>query len=268
MRTVMQAQGMRLDGQPFLAEVWFSNYSTRIGRRTAAMVVDISEEFRNREESVTEQLLNNSRLAVGAMAHEMRNVVGALQLVMQSLVIETPSINASANMLAMRELMSTLGTMASVQLSQVRRSAARISLNQFLSELQVVAYAILAEDDISLHWEVAPELPSVWADSEGLMQVFLNLLRNSRAALRHTNGGCVRIRSMKSDTHVSIMVADNGPGVADPEALFHPFQPDSRVANLGLYLSRAILNSFHGELRFVPTQTGATFQIELEVVHG
>jgi signal transduction histidine kinase len=231
------------------------------------MVVDISEEFRSREESIAEQLLNNSRLAVGAMAHEMRNVVGAIQMVLQSLALETPSITDSANMPAMRELMSTLETMASVQLSQVRRNAARISLNQFLSELQVVAQAILAEDDIAFHWEVSPNLPSVWADSEGLMQVFLNLLRNSRAALQHTQNAWVRIESMKSDAHVSLTVADNGPGIADPQMLFHPFQWGSPVANLGLYLSRAIANSFHGELRFLPAHTGAIFQVELEVVH-
>ncbi|HEY9137394.1 MAG TPA: PAS domain-containing sensor histidine kinase [Terriglobus sp.] len=267
-RTMMQAQGVRLDGDPFLAEVWFSNYSTRLGRRTAAMVVDVSEEFRSREESITEQLLNNSRLAVGAMAHEMRNVVGAIQMVLQSLCLETPAITTTANMLAMRELMSTLETMSSVQLSQVRRTAARISLNQFLSELQVVAQAILAEDDIAFHWGISSELPSVWADSEGLMQVFLNLLRNSRAALQHTENAWVRIESAKNDGHIAITLIDNGPGIDDPEKLFHPFQPGSPVANLGLYLSRAIVNSFHGELRFLPAQEGAIFQVELEVVHG
>jgi len=267
-RTMMQAQGVRLDGDPFLAEVWFSNYSTRLGRRTAAMVVDVSEEFRSREESITEQLLNNSRLAVGAMAHEMRNVVGAIQMVLQSLCLETPAITTSANMLAMRELMSTMETMSSVQLSQVRRTAARISLNQFLSELQVIAQAILAEDDIAFHWDISSELPSVWADSEGLMQVFLNLLRNSRAALQHTENAWVRIESAKNDGHIAITLTDNGPGIDDPEKLFHPFQSGSPVANLGLYLSRAIVNSFHGELRFLPAQEGATFQVELEVVHG
>lgn len=222
MRTMMQAQGVRFDGEPFLSEVWFSNYSTSLGRRTAAMVVDISEEFRNREESVTEQLLNNSRLAVGAMAHEMRNVVGAIQLVMQSLASDSPVFVQSTNMVAMRELVSTLETMASSQLSYVKRNAAQISLNQFLSELYVVARAILSEYDIELLWDVPQNHPSVWADTEGLMQVFLNLLRNSRSALLHTTNARVRIQSRVVEDRVEITCSDNGPGVAESRKTLSP----------------------------------------------
>jgi len=268
MRMMMQSHGVRLDGEPFLAEVWFSNYLTRLGGRTAAMVVDISEEFRSREESIAEQLLDNSRLAVGAMAHEMRNVVGAIQMVLQSLASEEADTGTSASIPTLRELLSTLETMASVQLSQVKRTAARISLNQFLSELRVVAQAILSENGIEFFWEISGELPPVWADTEGLMQVFLNLLRNARTALANQEAPELRISSSILDNHVAVTVSDNGPGVKEPARLFHPFQPSGSVTSLGLYLSRAILNSFHGDLRLEPTVKGARFVVELEVARA
>ena len=266
MRTMMQSQGLRLSGEPFLAEVWFSSYSTSLGGRIAAMVMDVSEDVRTREESVTERLLNNSRLAVGAMTHEMRNVVGAIQLVMQSIYSGTPPEGDDANLLAMRELLSSLETMASVQLSQVRRTAAHISLSGFLSELQVVAQAILSEDAIAFEWDAAGEQPFVWADSEGLMQVFLNLLRNSRAALTQTENAKVGIRCIDAGSHVEITVTDNGPGIREPQNLFRPFHKAKTMNGLGLYLSRAIMNSFRGDLRYMPTDRGTQFVVQLEVM--
>ena len=41
---------MRLDGEHFFAQVWFSLYQTAVGRRLAAIAVDISDEMRDRED--------------------------------------------------------------------------------------------------------------------------------------------------------------------------------------------------------------------------
>ena len=56
-RTVMQCKGYRHGGEVFIADVWFSTYRTSAGPRLAAMVVDASEELREREESGMHQLL-------------------------------------------------------------------------------------------------------------------------------------------------------------------------------------------------------------------
>ena len=50
-RTAMQCRGHRANGEMFLADVWFSTYRTSAGTRLAAMVVDASEDLRNRERS-------------------------------------------------------------------------------------------------------------------------------------------------------------------------------------------------------------------------
>jgi two-component system sensor kinase FixL len=56
-RTAMQCRGHRRNGEAFLADMWFSTYRTTAGPRLAAMVVDVSDELRNREESSLHQLL-------------------------------------------------------------------------------------------------------------------------------------------------------------------------------------------------------------------
>jgi C4-dicarboxylate-specific signal transduction histidine kinase len=57
---------------------------------------------------------------------------------------------------------------------------------------------------------------------------------------------------------------DSGPGVAEPDRLFAPFQPGANGAGLGLYVSRAILRSYGGDLKWEPRAAGSCFTIELE----
>jgi len=56
---------------------------------------------------------------------------------------------------------------------------------------------------------------------------------------------------------------DTGPGVAHPEELFQPFQPGAHSVGLGLYITRAILRSHGGGLRYEPPETGSCFAVEL-----
>ena len=72
--------------QVFLANVFFSTYQTAMGPRLAALVVDASEELREREESSLEQFLAGSRILVGAVSHEVRNVCGAIAVIYENLV--------------------------------------------------------------------------------------------------------------------------------------------------------------------------------------
>jgi two-component system sensor kinase FixL len=52
-------------------------------------------------------------------------------------------------------------------------------------------------------------------------------------------------------------------GIASPYELFKPFQPGANSTGLGLYVSRAILRSFGGELKFEPRGRGCCFAVSL-----
>jgi signal transduction histidine kinase len=64
---------------------------------------------------------------------------------------------------------------------------------------------------------------------------------------------------------VSIRVTDSGPGIASSEKLFQPFQKGAESTGLGLYISRAFMRSFRGDLRYDPALSGCSFVIELAV---
>lgn len=263
LRTMLQCQGFRSNHEPFVADVWFSTYETPKGTRMTAVVADVSEEFRSREESNFEQILDSSRLVVGAMAHEMRNVCGAIGLVCERLYAHNQTSEASEDLKALHQLTATLERMTSVELSQMKRSASPIRLQQVFDDARIMFTNTTSDTTIQMHWSSVKDSPPVWADHQGLLQILLNLIRNAQSALDGTDDPKICITTQLCANTVEIHVTDNGPGVSDPEHLFRPFDVGSRINGLGLYLSRAMAMSFRGDLRYEPAHPGARFIIEL-----
>ena len=271
LRTMMQCQGFRAGKEPFLADVWFSSYMTSGGGRLTAMIVDSSLETRDREEANLEQVLVGSRLAIGAVSHEIRNICAAIAVVQQNLGGTYAVEKQPEDLVALRQLVGALERIASVELSLVKRQAKKLRLDSFLRDLYIIVHPSLREAGVALEWEIAYSLPDVWADHQSLLQVFLNLVRNAESALKNAETPRLRVCACSAGDAVEITVADNGPGVRHPEQLFQPFRPvhgDSARSGLGLYLSRAMMLSFHGDLRYVPGDKGAKFVVELSGVEA
>jgi two-component system sensor kinase FixL len=263
-RTEMQCRGVRGNGEVFLANVFFSTYNTAPGPRLAALVVDASEDMRDREESNLEQLLAGSRILVGAVSHEIRNVCGAITIMHENLV-RSGILSGNQDFEALGSLVETLNRIASMELTQSsnRPQAAIIDLSGALDDFRIVLEPCCHEADISLHWDIPKELPAVWADRHRLLQVLLNLTQNSEHALRDAKVRRIDISAAVGKGVVSVRVTDTGPGISSVPKLFQPFQQGAESTGLGLYLSRAFVRSFRGELRHDPSMPGCSFVIEL-----
>ena len=264
-RTVMQCRGRREDGEAFLADIWFSTYRTSVGSRLAAMVVDTSEELRTREEFSLHQLLAASRILVGAVSHEVRNVCGAIAVVHENLA-RSGALAHNKDFEALGTLILALEKIAAMDLRQTANQATSVDLQALLDELRIVVEPSLREKDIELRCSVDSRLPVVWADRQSLMQVFLNLTQNSERALSNRPTRELAISAGMDRQRVVIRFRDTGCGVADPERLFRPFQHGAQATGLGLYLSRALMRSFRGDLRYEPEPEGSSFIVELSPV--
>src|SRR5205814_6503833 len=84
-RTAAQSQTRRETAGIFMAPTWFSSYASPDGRRLAAIVVDSSEEMRDREEQGLRQLMKGNRIAQAAVSHEIRNLCGAISVICSNL---------------------------------------------------------------------------------------------------------------------------------------------------------------------------------------
>jgi len=269
-RTLMQCKGHRQngsqngsqDGSIFIADVWFSTYTTSLGPRISAMIVDSSEDFRDREEEGLHQLLSGSRIVAAAISHEVRNVCGAIAMVHQNLV-RCDDMAHNRDFEALGTLVLALEKIASMELREAPEVAVSVRLNSFLEELRIVIEPALLEAEIDVQWDIPASLPAVWADRHSLMQVFLNLVRNSVRALASKPEPRLVLRVTEAPQSVSIAVIDNGEGVAQPELLFRPFQPHAKGSGLGLCVSRALMRTLHGDLIYQPSDRGATFVVTL-----
>jgi two-component system, LuxR family, sensor kinase FixL len=266
LRAVMQSRGQREDGEVFLAEICFSTYRTNSGSRLAAMILDASEDLRTREEASLHQMLAGSRIAVGAVSHEIRNVCGAIAIVHQNLV-RTESLGHSKDFEALGSLVVALERIASLDLRQSADQATEVDLSTVLDDLRIVIAPALHEENVEGEWILAENLPLVWADRTTLMQVFLNLTTNSRRAMSRRKGRELSVVARIENRRVVVDFIDNGGGVKHPELLFHPFQEGAHANGLGLYLSRAFMRSFGGELRHKALPGGACFTVELSPVN-
>ncbi len=269
-RTVMQCRGHRANGEIFQADVWFSTYRTSTGPRLAALVLDTSEDLRDREESSLDQLLAGSRILVGAVSHEVRNVCAAIKVVYENLARtgafsngHSPAATSGKDFEALGTLVVALERIASMELSQAANQLTYIDLHSLLEEVLIVIAPALREQEISLAWHVDAALPPVWADRQSLMQVFLNLVKNSERAMEAGPQRSLTLSTDLAPAKVYIRIEDTGPGVEHPELLFKPFQQQASATGLGLYLSRALMRSFSGDLRYEPGSAGACFVVEL-----
>lgn len=265
-RTEMQCRGQNENGEVFLADVFFSTYRTAMGPRLAALVVDASEEMREREESSLEQLLAGSRILVGAVSHEVRNVCGAIGVIYENLM-RHGALGSNKDFEALGSLVEALNKIASVELKQSRQQSdvGGVDLFEILDDLRIVLEPYCQEAGIEVRWNVPPELVPVWADRHSLLQVLLNLTKNSERALENAPAKRIEITVTARPGEVSIRVTDSGPGIASTEKLFQPFQKGADSTGLGLYLSRAFVRSFRGDLRHDPTVPGCSFVIDLAV---
>ncbi len=263
-RTQMQCRGEREGGDIFLANVFFSTYRTAAGPRLAALIVDGTEELREREESSLEQLLDGSRILVGAVSHEIRNVCGAIAIIYENLA-RAGQVNGSKDFEALGALVETLHKIAALELKQSAREprVERIDLAETMEDLRIVLEPLCQDADIEVRWEIPESLPPVRADRHKLLQVLLNLTKNSQRALERAEVKRITVSASAGAGLVSIRIGDTGPGIASPGNLFQPFQRGAEATGLGLYLSRAFVRSFGGELRHEAAAPGCSFVIDL-----
>ncbi|MCG8399245.1 hypothetical protein LWS67_22425, partial [Bacillus atrophaeus] len=93
-------------------QAWFSVQGDADHRTLAAIVVDMSEDVRERERENFQHLLEHNRLLAGAVSHEIRNLCSAASVVTANLATR-PAIRELADFQALGQLVEGLSKLAS-----------------------------------------------------------------------------------------------------------------------------------------------------------
>jgi two-component system, LuxR family, sensor kinase FixL len=263
MQTKVEASGRRCTGETFLSQAWVTSYDETAGRRLAVVLSDATELIRDREESGLKQLLTNSRIVAGAVSHELRNLAAAGSVVYHNLRQHNNS-GESKDFQALGTVLESILRLSSTDLADASEEVLEgVQVGDLLQELRAIISPSLEAAGISSDWEVEESLPPIRVNRSGLLQVFLNLTKNSRGALQDVPNARIRVTAYSLDSSVVIRISDNGPGISSAERLFQPFQPGASSTGLGLFVSRAIIRTFGGELHHLQPAGECSFVIEI-----
>src|SRR5690348_1327641 len=172
-RTKLRCRGKRKNGDGFLAAVWFSTAKTDVGPIVSAIIVDFSEDLRDRDDLSLEHLLKNAKILIGALSHEIRNLCGAILVVYRNLS-RLPNLQDNADFAALGGLIEGLEKVSAMELKPTwYQSLAAVELSALLDEFRVVIEHSYQEGGMTVAWQMPERLPLVFGDRYGLQQVFL-----------------------------------------------------------------------------------------------
>jgi signal transduction histidine kinase len=263
MRTAVESRGQRADGEAFLAHVWLSTFVSGSGLCLAAFIWDASENLRDREGTGLDSMMATSRVLIGAMSHEIRNLAAAASAAYRELT-KGPARAQRERLHALGAVIEALENISTSGLRLAAHSAKAVAdLGMVLDEARVLIDASFRDEGGLTHWQIPEALPLVEGDHHSLLQVFLNLARNSETAMKDAPKKMIRVEVSVDNHMVLVRFRDSGPGVASPEVLFRPFQPGALSTGLGLYISRAVLKSHGGDLWYERHPEGGCFVVQL-----
>lgn len=237
-----------------------------------------------RVKTMMEQLVASEKMAsVGQMAagvaHEINTPMGVILGYAQLMKDDfTPESEEGQNLAiierqakACRKIVADL-----LKFSRQSESARKdLSVNEVLMDVLAVTQHSLGMDHITIHEDLAQELPTIVGDTERLRQVFINLVNNARHAMESQGGGELTIitRYHPDTRQVVATVQDSGHGIPEKirKRIFDPFfttKPVGKGTGLGLSVSYGIIQDHGGQIEVEsPVQgiKGTAFHVKFPV---
>lgn len=220
----------------------------------------------------------------GGVAHDFNNILqvinGYVDLLSDTLDKSSPDYECLGEI---KQAGDRAATLVRQLLTFSRRQALNpefLNLNQVVERLMKMVGRLIGEH-ITIHYRLAPDVGSIYADPGQVEQIIVNLCVNARDAM--SDGGTLTIETFdqvidddpdpnKCGNWVGLAVTDSGPGI-EPEVrdrIFEPFFTTKNVGEgtgLGLATVYAVVQRHHGilELQSEPG-SGAKFRILLPAV--
>ena len=220
------------------------------------------------------RLLERERLAglgtaAAMFAHEVGNPLNSMFLHAQLLdtrigKLDVPQ-NVSHGLESILDEMSRLSTLLEEFRSMSRRRPLVLEQVNVVTVVNRVLDTHVREQATQIRVEVElPEtLPTVHADADKLVQVFLNLCKNAVEAM--PEGGTLTVRGMVRGNWLTVGIRDTGPGLPEGVDVFQLFKTTkARGTGLGLPVVQQIVLAHGGSVtaRNAPRK-GAEFIVTL-----
>lgn len=212
---------------------------------------------------------------VAAISHEVRQPLGIIELNGSSaklMLNQTPF-----DVGQMREIMDetieaaeriddTLSGLRSL-FGRTDGSRELVDMNEVVLHTLKLLQTELDAQGISVHSNLARDLPTFHGNINQLHQLVYNLVHNAAEAISEAGQGIIEIATSAQDGAIIVEVEDDGPGI-DPDKIESAFEPfvtsKSHGMGLGLAICRKIAERHGGQITAKPAQPhGTRFRVQL-----
>lgn len=225
---------------------------------------------------LNEQLIRTEKLAAmgtlsAGVAHEVNNPLASISSLIQMMERDKNVDRDTADKLKLIQAQIhriTQVTKDMMDFARVRPAAkSLINANSVIEKSLRLASFDKSFQQLRVEKKLSDSLPSIYADSDQLHQVFLNILLNARDAM--PKGGRLLINSFHTDDFVTVEVSDSGIGIEEGELkrIFDPFfttKSSGKGTGLGLAVCYGIVTAHDGRIEVSNNDNnGSTFSISL-----
>jgi PAS domain S-box-containing protein len=267
-----QTQRLTKDGQ--IIDVLFTRTAIRDAEGNligfSSVLKNISEQkLLDRHLAQMEKLSAIGELAAG-LAHEIKNplagIKGAIEIIRESMASTHPHRQV------LGDVLSEVGRIDRSVMNLLSYSKpkppdfTKVDLTRVIGNVVSFLQKIADSKGIRLHATPPSEAALITGDENELKQLFMNLILNSLEAIEKQGNIWIQLQS-PADSHVSIEIIDDGPGIA-PEQLAKVFLPfftsKKHGTGLGLATCKRIVTNHGGEIRVDSEMgKGTRFTIDL-----
>jgi two-component system sensor histidine kinase HydH len=249
----------------------FNQSSSRLEEQHAAVmqeVEDLKAKLQRKEEEVKRaERLSMLGETAAALAHEVRNPLGAITLFLSMLKRDVSDRPTALNLAEeIEKSVSSLNHVVSNVLHFAKNNrlhAVPINLHSVIQEVHH-HFLSLYGSKATIGIELAG-VPFIIGDDNALRQCFYNLIMNSLQITSFAGKISISVRDDAHKDAVRITVCDNGPGIAEDvlPRIFEPFASGRREGTgLGLSIVKRIIEGHGGEIA-ARNNAGAQFEIIL-----
>jgi len=285
-KMIFEEEGIRKDGSLFPIEISYA-YAQKEENMVIAVMRDITQRKEMEQKLLQSEKLKSLGELAGGVAHDFNNVLAAIlgRAQLLKMGVETPKGEQEIrkSIIELKKGLEIIEKAAKDGADTVRRiqEFARkrdedkyfitIDLNEIIENALEFTRTRWKDDaeskgiKINIQKELS-SIPSIAGSASELREVFTNLINNAIDAM--PQGGEIKIKTFKEDSHISIKIEDTGCGISKDkrERIFDPFFTTKGVQStgLGLSVSYGIISRHQGTIRVDSVEDqGTSFIIHL-----
>ncbi|KAA3625977.1 MAG: PAS domain-containing sensor histidine kinase [Proteobacteria bacterium] len=220
-----------------------------------------------------------TRSMIRGLAHEIKNPLGGLRGAAQLLDRELPhgELREYTRIITHEaDRLTKLVDRMSAPYLQIRREP--LNLHEVLQHVYRLVQAEV-QGRITIYRDYDPSLPDLVGERDGLVQVFLNIVRNAAQAIDGKGRITIRTRIDRRQSVggilyrqvIRVQIHDDGPGVPEDllEKMFYPLVTGrAEGTGLGLSLAQEIVSRHKGRIDCKSAPGDTTFTVVLPLEHG